>query len=80
MKEGMNERGVDGDGVCDCSLDELRIQTTRNLSDLFIYLFKHVLKNNFVLFILRVSFMCMFVLFRSKFQIIHIMLSMQRPA
>jgi hypothetical protein len=44
MKKGIGEgeREVGGDGVCGCSFDE----PLKHL-----YIFKHVLKNNFVLFI-----------------------------
>ena len=47
MKKEMRER-VSGDGVCDCSLGELpdNKKPSRPL-----YIFKHVLDNNFVLFI-----------------------------
>ena len=45
MKKGM--RGVSGDDVCDCSFGEQDNKTP------FwpLYIFKHVLENNFVLFI-----------------------------
>ena len=45
--EREREREVDGDGVCGCSFGEpLNKKPFRPL-----YIFKHVLKNNFVLFI-----------------------------
>ena len=47
MKKGMRER-VSGGDVCDCSFDEL-LDNEKPFGPL--YIFKHVLKNNFVLFI-----------------------------
>jgi hypothetical protein len=40
------ERGVSGDDVCDCSFGELLDKKPFGP----LYIFKHVLKNNFVLF------------------------------
>ena len=47
MKKGMRER-VSGDDVCDCSFGEL-LDTKKPFRPL--YIFKHMPKNNFVLFI-----------------------------
>jgi len=51
MKKGKRERergGVNGDGVCGCSLGEL-LDNKKPFTAL--YLLKHVPKNKFVLFI-----------------------------
>ena len=47
MKKGMRER-VNDDGVCDCSFGEL-LDNKKPFCPL--YILKHVLKTNFVLFI-----------------------------
>jgi hypothetical protein len=47
MKKGMRER-VSGDDVCDCCFGE-QLDNTKPFRPL--YIFKHMLKNNFVLFI-----------------------------
>ena len=47
MKKGMRER-VSSDGVCDCSFGEL-LDNKKPFRPL--YILKHVLNNNFVLFI-----------------------------
>ena len=47
MKKGMRER-VSGDDVCDCSFGEL-LDNKKPFRPF--HIFKHMLKNNFVLFI-----------------------------
>ena len=47
MKKGMR-KGVSGDDVCDCCFGEL-LDIKKPFGPL--YIFKHMLKNNFVLFI-----------------------------
>jgi hypothetical protein len=48
MKKGMRERGVNGDDACNCCFGEL-LDNNKPFRPL--YIFKHVLKNNFVGFI-----------------------------
>jgi len=57
MKRGTREMEVVGDGVCDCSLGEL-LNNKKPFRP--VYIFKHVLKNNFVLFICfsHILFVC----------------------
>jgi hypothetical protein len=47
MKKGMRER-VSGDDVCDCSVGEL-LDNKKPFRP--IYIFKHMLKNNYVLYL-----------------------------